>query len=145
MTAAPLCCACLHGCVGPCMASVSVGVSRWVAAGRRWGAGACFALQICLVHGTRHQTKRRAGPLRTALERFAPTAPTAEIRVGAREAPVYAVPPLPPLPPVRMSGPRGLNTPAVQVYPPLRQGTSAPFCPTGATGPRERVSACNFQ
>ena len=76
------------------------------AAVRRWGVGAAFALQIRAGCTTRHQTKARAEPLRTLMERFAPTAPIAENRLGAREATVYAVPPLPPLPPLQMSTPR---------------------------------------
>ena len=87
----------------PHMASVS----RCRAAVRRWGAGATFALQIPVVSNTRHQTKGKPAPLRTCVERFVPTAPTAVNRVGAREAPVYAVSPLPPLPPLQMSVPRG--------------------------------------
>jgi len=91
----------------PCMASVS----GCRAAGRRWGAGASFALQMCAVSGTRYQTKGKAAPLRTALERFVPTVPAAEKGVGTREAPVYAVSPLPPLSPLQMSVPRS-PTPA---------------------------------
>jgi hypothetical protein len=91
------------GFVWLCLASVS----RCRAAGRRWGAGATFALQMPIVSNTRHQTKGKPAPLRTCLERFAPTVPTAANRVGTREAPVYAVSPLPPLSPLQMSVPRG--------------------------------------
>ena len=82
-------------------------VSDCGAAVRRWGVGATFALQMPDGSNTRHQTKAGAAPLRTCLERFAPTAPTAKNLVGAWEAPVYAVPTLPPLPPLQMSVPRG--------------------------------------
>lgn len=95
----------LPGFVWLCMVSVS----RCRAAGRRWGAGAAFALQMPIANNTRHQTRGRPAPLRTCLERFAHTAPTAENRVGAREAPVYALPTLPTLPTLQMSVPRGGN------------------------------------
>ena len=54
MTAAPLRCACLHG-VGPCMASVSVGVSRWgppVGGGARELASR-FKYALCMAPDTR--------------------------------------------------------------------------------------------
>lgn len=57
----------------PCMASVS----QCRAAVRRWGAGAAFALKMLADGDTRHQTKGMPAPLRTLLERFVPTAPSA--------------------------------------------------------------------
>ena len=92
----------LMGFVLPCMASVS----GCRAAGRRWGAGASFALQMSAASGTRHQTKGKAVPSRTALERFVPTVPSAENGVGTRRAPIHAVSPVSPLSPVQMSVPR---------------------------------------
>lgn len=91
----------------PCMVSVS----QCRAAERRRGEEAIFALQMPVVSNTKHQTKGRPAPLRTFVERFAPTAPSAENRLGAREAPVYAVPPLPPLPPLKMSSPESRARP----------------------------------
>ena len=86
----------------PCVASVS----GCRAAGRRWGVGASFALQMSAASGTRHQTKGKAAPSRTTLERFVPSVPSAENGVGTRRAPIHAVSPLSPLSPVQMSVPR---------------------------------------
>ena len=80
------------------------------AAGRRWGAGASFALQMSAASGTRHQTKGKAAPSRTTLERFVPSVPSAENGVGTRRAPIHAVSPVSPLSPVQMSVPRRQGT-----------------------------------
>ena len=101
-------------CPSPCLSPVFglryldllASLSRCRAAGRRWGARAVFALQMCAAFGTKHQTKGTTAPLRTCVERFVPTVPSAQNRVGTREAPVYAVSPLSPLSPLQMSVPR---------------------------------------
>jgi hypothetical protein len=93
------------GVVRLCVASVS----GYRAAGEWWGVGAAFMPQMPAVSNIRHQTKGRPAPLRTCLERFAHTVPGAENRVGAREAPVYAVSRLPSVSTVQMSAPRSGN------------------------------------